>query len=101
MEVERVVERLVEVPVEKIVERIVEVPVEVERPASNDLSEAARLLAHSELNKEDLTEQEILDLLKKTSADEVKKRMGFWAMPLPKQDNADSVANKNYTRKPR
>jgi len=105
VEVERVVERIVEVPVEKIVERIVEVPVEVavevERPSSRDLAEAARLMANSEFNKEDLTEKEILALLHKTSEDEVKHRMGFWAMPLPQQDDQDKLPNKKYTGKPR
>ena len=99
--VEKIVERIVEVPVEKVVERIVEVPVEVERPASKDLSEAARLLAQSEFNKEDLTEKEILDLLNKTSEEEVKRRMGFWAMPLPQSDSDNTLPNKKYTRKPR
>lgn len=103
--VEKIVEKVVEVPVdrvvEKIVERIVEVPVEVERPASQDLSEAARLLAQSEFNKEDLTEAEILALLHKSSEDEVKRRMGFWAMPLPQSDTDDQLPNKKYTGKPR
>lgn len=103
--VEKVVEKIVEVPVERIVEKevekIVEVPVEVERPASKDLSEAARLLAQSEFNKEDLTQEEILALLHKSSEDEVKRRMGFWAMPLPQSDTDNQLPDKNYTSKPR
>jgi hypothetical protein len=99
--VEKIVEKIVEVPVEKIVEKIVEVPVEVERSSSRDLAEAARLMANSEFNKEDLTEEEILALLHKTSEDEVKQRMGFWAMPLPQQDDQDKLPNKKYTGKPR
>ena len=43
-----VIEKIVEV------EKTVEVPVEVEKAATGDLREAARLLAHSEFNKEDL-----------------------------------------------
>ena len=45
--------------VEKIVEVDREVPVEVERASTKDLREAARLMARSELNKEDLAEEEI------------------------------------------
>ena len=107
--VEKVVEKIVEVPVDRIVEKVVEkivevpveVPVEVERPASKDLSEAARLLAQSEFNKEDLTQEEILALLHKSSEDEVKRRMGFWAMPLPQSDTDNQLPGKNYTSKPR
>ncbi len=82
------------VEVEKIVEKIVEVekevPVEVERVASGDLREAARLMANSEFNKEDLSEDAIFDILQKSSADEVKRKLGFWAVPLPKQDISNS-----------
>ena len=84
--------------VEKIVEVDKEVPVEVEKAATGDLKEAARLMAQSELNKEDLSEQDILELLQKTSEDEVRKKIGFWATPLPKEDT-DPGINKTYTTK--
>ena len=87
--------------VEKIIEKIVEkeVPVEVEKPASGDLSEAARLMALSELNKEDLTQTEILDMLQKSSEEDVQRKLGFWAVPLPKEDDNLPPTNKKYIGK--
>lgn len=67
--------------------------------SSGNYRDAARLLANSEWNKEDLTEQDIYDMLIKMSEDEVRSKIGFWAMPLPK-DNSPS-ANKTYTTKGR
>ena len=100
MESAKPVETIVEV--EKIVEKIVEVerevPVEVERAATKDLREAARLMARSELNKEDLTEDDIFNLLQKASEADVRKKLGFWAVPLPKSDQTDST-NKKYIGK--
>ena len=84
--------------VEKVVEVEKEVPVEVEKPASGDLKEAARLMAQSELNKEDLSEKQILDMLQKSSEEDVKKKIGFWATPLPKADK-DPDINRTYTTK--
>ena len=65
--------------------------VTVEKSASGDLREAARLLATSEMNKEDLSEDEIFDLLQKSSEDEVKKKIGFWAQPLPDPDQPETT----------
>ena len=76
-----------------------EVPVEIEKPASGDLKEAARLMAQSEFNKEDLTEKQIFDMLQKTSEEDVKKKIGFWAMPLPKSDDDNKDTNKRYIGK--
>ena len=101
-------ERIVEVPgPERVIEKIIEVPVTefvdtepkvVEKEASGDLKEAARLMAMSEFNKEDLSEHEIFDLLTKSSEDEVKKKIGFWATPLP--TDADNRSNtKRYIGK--
>lgn len=84
--------------VEKIVEIEKEVPVEVERVATKDLREAARLMSKSELNKEDLTEDQIFNLLQKASEADVRKKLGFWAVPLPKSDETDST-NKKYIGK--
>jgi len=86
--------------IEKIVEveKIIEKPVEVEKAATGDLREAARLMAASELNKEDLTENEIFELLQKSSEDDVRKKIGFWAMPLPKDDDSKDN-NKIYISK--
>lgn len=85
--------------VEKIVEVEKEVPVEVERAATKDLREAARLMARSELNKEDLTEDDIFELLQKASEADVKRKLGFWAVPLPKSDITDNTVNKQYIGK--
>ncbi len=82
-----------EIIVEKIVEVEKEVPVEVERAASGDLRQAARLLASSMLNKEDLTADEIFEILQKSSQDDVKRKLGFWAVPLPKQGDTENITN--------
>ena len=72
-----------------------------QHPVEHDkqLRNAARLMSNSELNKEDLSADEIYDMLIKMSEDEVKKKIGFWAMPLPKDDTGS--ANKTYTTKGR
>jgi multisubunit Na+/H+ antiporter MnhG subunit len=85
--------------VEKIVEVERQVPVEVEKPATQDLADAAKLMARSVLNKEDLTEEEILAILQKSSEDEVRRKLGFWAVPLPKQDDPKTDTNKRYIGK--
>lgn len=84
--------------VEKIVEVEKQVPVEVERAATKDLREAARLMARSELNTEDLSEDAIFNLLQKASEEDVRKKLGFWAVPLPKTDSTDNT-NKQYIGK--
>lgn len=63
-----------------------------------DLPQAAKALAHSEYNKEDLSEEEILNNLQSKSEEEVKQRLGFWAVPLPKDDSGSST-NTRYTGK--
>ena len=65
----------------------------------NDLAQAARLMASSEFNKEDLSEQEILNMLNKTSQEELKRKIGFWAMPLPSEEDTLEVVNKKYQGK--
>jgi hypothetical protein len=91
IEVERIVEK--EVPVDRFIE--------VEKAASGDLKTAAQLLASSEFNKEDLSEKEIYELLQKSSEDEVKRKIGFWAMPLPAGDGGNDINNKKYKGKTR
>jgi hypothetical protein len=85
--------------VEKIVEVEKEVPVEVERAATGDLREAARLLSRSEFNKEDLTTDDIYNMLLKSSEDDVRRKLGFWAVPLPKADSSNTSTNKKYIGK--
>ena len=65
--------------------------VTVEKEATGDLKEAARLLAASEMNKEDLSEGQIFKLLQKSSEEEVKKKIGFWAQPLPTPDKPETT----------
>ena len=73
-------------------------PVAVEKAASGDLREAARLLTKSDFNKEDMSEQDIFDMLTKLSEEEVNTTLGFWAVPLPTQDtNTDTKPR--YSRK--
>ena len=105
----KVVEKIVEVPVEKIVEVQVEVireiekivegprrPKVIEKDASGDLLGAATLIANSELNINDLSTNEVLNMLKDLSEEEVNKQLGFWAIPLPKDGDTDEV-NTNPT----
>ena len=84
--------------VEKLIEVEKEIPVEVEKASTGDLTEAARLMANSELNKEDLSEKQILEMLQKSSEEEVRKKIGFWATPLPKEDKDPNI-NRTYTTK--
>jgi uncharacterized protein YukE len=71
---------------------------EVEKESTGDLKDAAKLMATSELNKEDLTEQEIYNILLKNSEDGVKEKICFWAMPLPNPDDNKPI-NKKYLGK--
>ena len=97
IELEQIVNKQPEV-VEKIVEVPVEVPVEIEKAATGDLKHAAKLLAQSEFNKEDLTVDQIFEILQKSSEEEVRKKVGFWAVPLPKQDPSNTT-DKRYIGK--
>lgn len=89
-------EVIVEVPVTEFVEQAPQV---IESASTKDLHEAARLMSQSELNKEDLTEKQIYNLLIKESEEEVKRKIGFWAMPLPTDEGQPT--NKKYTGKKR
>jgi len=82
--------------VEKIVE--VEVEKQVSNSNTNNFNSVAKLLVNSEFNKEDLSVEEIEKALEKFSEDEVKKRMGFWAVPLPK-DSITTDTTKRYIGK--
>ena len=64
----------------------------------DELQEAARLMAMSDMNKEDLTEAEIYKRLVETSDSEA-KMSGFWAVPLPTADEPKPAPNKKYTTK--
>lgn len=105
----KVVEKIVEVPVEKIVEVPVEIevvreiekvtegprrPKVIEAPATGDLLGAATLIANSELNVNDLSTNEVLNMLKELSEEEVNKQLGFWAIPLPKDGDVKPTDNK-------
>ena len=43
----------------------------------------------SEFNKEDLSEKEIYNILLNTSQQEVKDKLGFWAVDYPKDDTGN------------
>jgi hypothetical protein len=64
----------------------------------DELVEAARLMAISDLNKEDLSEAEIYKRLVETSDAEA-SAVGFWAVPLPTSDEPKPAPNKRYTTK--
>lgn len=66
-------------------------PDTIEKTASGDLLEASRLMAMSEFNKEDLSADEIYQMLKSQSEEEVKNKIGFWAMPLPTDDTTEAT----------
>ena len=96
---ERIVEKPVEVIKEVIKEKVVEGPrrpVKVEAPATGDLKEAARLMANSELNKEDLSEDEIFEIIQKLSEEEVNNNVGFWAIQLPTDTDNDDDSETRY-----
>ena len=67
-------------------------------PDEDELMEAARLMAMSDMNKEDLSEAEIYQKLIETSDAEA-KMSGFWAVPLPTADEPKPAPNKKYTTK--
>jgi hypothetical protein len=57
-------------------------------------------MASSELNKEDLSADDIYNILVKSSEEELKQKLGFWAVPLPKKgDIQDRNTNLTYVRK--
>ena len=100
-------ERVVKVEVpgpEKIVEKIVKVPGEkpevIEKASTKDLREAARIMAMSEFNKEGYSEEEIFSMLEKSSEEDVNKQLGgFWAIPLPVDNDSNDNITTRYTKK--
>ena len=56
-------------------------------------------LCYQELNKEDLSADQIYNILVKSSEEELKKKLGFWAIPLPKDGDIQKNTNKRYIRK--
>lgn len=75
---------------EVIKEVVKQVPVEVEVAPANDIRHTAKLLVNSELNKEDLTEEELVALLQRSSEEEVKRQIGFWATTLPSSEQTQT-----------
>ena len=57
-----------------------------------------KLWPASELNKEDLSADQIYKILVKSSEEELKQKLGFWAVPLPKKEDQD-IENIRYIRK--
>ena len=98
----RVVEKIVQVPgkevvvvrtdtskIEELEKQLAIKPSVVEKANANNLIEAARIMSESEFNKEGYTEEEILNMLNKTSEEEVNRQLGFWAIPLPTDGDDD------------
>ena len=75
---------------EVVKEVVKQVPVAVTESTENDLRHTARLLVNSELNKEDLSEEELIVLLQRSSEDDVKRQIGFWATPLPTDEQTQT-----------
>jgi Asp-tRNA(Asn)/Glu-tRNA(Gln) amidotransferase A subunit family amidase len=74
-------------------------PVVATEVPQDELMEAARLMSMSDMNKEDLSAQDIYDMMMKTSEEEVRSKVGFWAVPLPTSDEPKPAPNKKYTTK--
>ena len=70
------------------VERLIQERNRAEKEEIDELRKTAIMLSHSEFNKEDLSEEEMYDILVKSSSDEeVQKKLDFLAVPLPKKLN--------------
>ena len=63
------------------------------------LREAAKMIVASEFNTEDLDEDEVYAMLQKASEEELKKKLNFWAMPLPNDNTPEP--SKVYITKPK
>jgi len=61
-----------------------------------ELRSAASVMARSEFNKEDMSEEEIYEKLSQNSGP--RNKIGFWAMPLPKDSSSPTM---KYTGKRR
>jgi len=83
---------------EDALDRLEELQVPPNNSSDDELMEAARLMALSDMNKEDLSEDEIYKKLIETS-DAESRSTGFWAIPLPTADEPKTVPNKKYTTK--
>ena len=73
--------------------------IEIEIPSTGDLRTAATLLANSEMNVNDMSTKEILTMLNQLSEEEVNSKLGFWAVPLPKDETKQSDNDTRYTLK--
>ena len=97
---ERVVVRTDNSKIEQLEQQLAVKPSVVEKANANNLIEAARIMSESEFNKEGYTEEEILNMLTKTSEEEVNRQLGFWAIPLPSDEkDKPDPDNLRYTTK--
>lgn len=83
---------------EDALDRLEQLQAPVSTRDEDELMEAARLMAMSDMNKEDLSEDEIYKKLIETS-DAESRATGFWAIPLPSADEPKTAPNKKYTTK--
>lgn len=72
--------------VEPEVRKIVEELVQEEQPDISQLQQVAKHLAQSKANKNNMTEEEIVEVLASSTKSEAKTKLGFWAVPLPNRD---------------
>lgn len=72
--------------VEPEVRKMVEELVQEEQPDISQLQQAARHLANSKANKNNMTEEEIVEVLASTTKSDARTKLGFWAVPLPNRD---------------
>ena len=97
---ERVVVRTDNSKIEELERKLAVKPSVVEKANANNLIEAARIMSESEFNKEGYTEEEILNMLMKSSEEDVNRQLGFWAIPLPRdEDDKPDPDNLRYTTK--
>jgi len=97
---ERLVVRTDNSRIEELEKQLAVKPSVVEKANANNLIEAARIMSNSEFNKEGWTEEEILNMLTKSSEEDVNRQLGFWAIPLPRdEDDKSDPDNLRYTTK--
>ena len=97
---ERLVVRTDNSRIEELEKQLAVKPSVVEKANANNLIEAARIMSNSEFNKEGWTEEEILNMLTKSSEEDVNRQLGFWAIPLPRdEDDKPDPDNLRYTTK--
>lgn len=84
---------------QELINKLQTKPEVVEKESLKDLRHSAQFIANSEMNKEGLSSKEIFELLKKYSEEELNKQLGFWAVPLPTNDEDNNASQTRYFKK--